>query len=176
MALDEGSAAELFQAGAGRGQGLAGALCTCTGVHHERVSYPQSLPVCRAIGNLDGLTVNRNHHGWSFTYCTPADERLDALSSDGGHGRGHGLGGGQPVGVVVAGGKVTDVVDVAEHEGHGAEPTQTTASRAEVLSVRPFVALHVQQRVSVVDKASSVGTERHVRTLAVSGDEEAVGC
>lgn len=52
----------------------------------------------------------------------PADERLDALSSDGGHGHGHGLRRGQPVRVVVAGGKVADVVDVAEHEGHGAEP------------------------------------------------------
>ena len=57
----------------------------------------------------------------------PADERLDILSSDGGHGHGHGLGRGQPVGVVVAGGEVADIVDVAEHEGHGAEPAQTAA-------------------------------------------------
>lgn len=98
-----------------------------------------------------------NHHGWSFTHCTPtgktpttgpltscfiltvdtlpplfplpADERLDALSSDGGHGHGHGLWRGQPIGVVVAGGEVADVVDVAEHERHGAEPAQTAASR-----------------------------------------------
>lgn len=60
----------------------------------------------------------------------PADERLDALSSDGGHGHGHGLRRGQPVRVVVAGGKVADVVDVAEHEGHGAEPAQAAASCA----------------------------------------------
>lgn len=60
----------------------------------------------------------------------PADVRLDALSSDGGHGHGHGLGRGQPVGVVVAGGEVADVVDVAEHEGHCAEPAQTAAGRA----------------------------------------------
>lgn len=32
VALDEGSAAELLQAGAGGGQGLAGALCTRTSV------------------------------------------------------------------------------------------------------------------------------------------------
>jgi len=176
MALYEGSTAELLQAGARGGQGLAGALRTCAGVHHEGVSYPQSRPARRATGNLDGLTVDCNHHGWSFTHCTPADERLDALSSDGGHGHGHGLGCGQPVGVVVAGGKVADVVDIAEHEGHGAEPAQTAAGRAKVLSVRPLVTLHVQQRVSVIDEASSIGTERHILTLAVTGDEEAVGC
>lgn len=60
----------------------------------------------------------------------PADERLDALPGDGGHAHGHGLRRGQPVGVVVAGGKVADVVDVAEHEGHGAEPAQAAARRA----------------------------------------------
>lgn len=60
----------------------------------------------------------------------PADEGLDALSGDGGHGHGHGLRRGQPIGVVVAGGEVADVVDVAEHEGHGAEPAQAAASRA----------------------------------------------
>ena len=32
VALNEGSAAELLQAGAGGGQGLTGALCTRTGV------------------------------------------------------------------------------------------------------------------------------------------------
>ena len=60
----------------------------------------------------------------------PADERLDALSGDGGHGHGHGLRRGQPVGVVIAGGEIADIVDVAEHEGHGAEPAQTAAGRA----------------------------------------------
>lgn len=98
-----------------------------------------------------------NHHGWSFTHCTPtrkkpdkspltscfiltldtlpplftlpADVRLDALSGDRGHGHGHRLGRGQPVRVVVAGGEVADVVYVAEHERHGAEPAQTAASR-----------------------------------------------
>lgn len=62
--------------------------------------------------------------------CTlPADVRLDALSSDGGHGHGHRFGRGQPIRVVVAGGEVADVVDVAEHERHGAEPAQAAASR-----------------------------------------------
>lgn len=98
-----------------------------------------------------------NHHGWSFTHCTPtckktekspltscfiktldtllslftlpADVRLDTLSSDGGHGHGHRFRRGQPIRVVVAGGEVADVVYVAEHERHGAEPAQTAASR-----------------------------------------------
>ena len=58
----------------------------------------------------------------------PADVGFDALSSDGVHGHGHGFRRGQPIGVVVAGGKVTDVVDVAEEEGHGAELPQTAPS------------------------------------------------
>lgn len=53
---------------------------------------------------------------------------------------------------------------------------QRNCFRTEVLSVRPLVALHVQQGVSVVDEACSVWTEGYVLTLAVSGDEEAVGC
>lgn len=40
----------------------------------------------------------------------------------------------------------------------------------------PFVALHVQQGVSVVDEVGSLRTEGHVLSLAVTGDEEAVGC
>lgn len=48
--------------------------------------------------------------------------------------------------------------------------------RTEVLAVSPFVALHVQQGVSVIDEVGSVGTEGHVLSLAVTGDEEAVGC
>ena len=38
-----------------------------------------------------------------------------------------------------------------------------------------LVALHVQQGVSVVDEAGSVGAEGDVLALAVAGDEEAVG-
>lgn len=48
--------------------------------------------------------------------------------------------------------------------------------RTEILAVSPFVALHVQQGVSVIDEVGSVGTEGHVLSLAVTGDEEAVGC
>lgn len=114
-------------------------------MHHEGVSDPQKIPVVWTRRNLNGLTVDRDDHGWDFTHCTPADEGLDALSSDGGHGHRHGLLRGQPVRVVVTRGEVTHVVDVTEHEGHRAEATQTAAGRTEVLSVRPLVALDVQQ-------------------------------
>lgn len=38
--------------------------------HHEGIANPKRIPSLRTMGNLDGLTVNCNHHGWSFTYCT----------------------------------------------------------------------------------------------------------
>lgn len=97
----------------------------------------------------DGLTVNGYHHGRGFTHGTPAhtymtacelnerciylkskhmdgndipaDEGFDALTSDGCHAHGHGLRGGEPVGVVITGGKIAHIVDVTEQEGHGAE-------------------------------------------------------
>lgn len=62
--------------------------------------------------------------------CLPADVRLDALSSHSLHRHRHGSRSGQPVGVVVTGSKVADVVYVAEHERHGAESAQTAAGRA----------------------------------------------
>lgn len=51
----------------------------------------------------------------------PADEGFDAFTSDRCHAHGHGLRGGEPVGVIITGGKVAHVVDVTEQEGHGAE-------------------------------------------------------
>lgn len=53
---------------------LSTKVLVCIGVmsyHHEGISYPQSFPARRASGDLDGLTVDCNHHGWSFTHCTP---------------------------------------------------------------------------------------------------------
>lgn len=46
----------------------------------------------------------------------------------------------------------------------------------QVLSMCPLIALHIQQRITIIDQASSVGTEGHILTLAVSGDEEAMSC
>lgn len=60
---------------------------------------------------------------------SPANEGPDVVPRDGCHGHGHGLWRGQPVRVVVPGGEVADVVDVAEEKGHGAELTQAAASR-----------------------------------------------
>lgn len=90
------------------------------------------------------MTVYRHHHGGCFAHCTPANEGPDVVPGDGRHGHGHGLWRGQPIGVVVSGGEVADVVDVAEEEGHRAELAQTAARRAQVLPVGPFVALHVE--------------------------------
>lgn len=61
---------------------------------------------------------------------SPADERPDVVPGDGRHGHGHGLGRGQPVGVVVPGGKVAHVIDVAEEEGHRTELAQAAPGRA----------------------------------------------
>lgn len=60
---------------------------------------------------------------------SPANEGPDVVPRDGCHRHGHGLRRGQPVGVIVPGGEVAHVVDVAEEEGHCAELAQTAASR-----------------------------------------------
>lgn len=61
---------------------------------------------------------------------SPANKWSDIVPGDGRHGHGHGLGCGQPVGVVVSGGEVTHVVDVAEEEGHRTELAQAAPGRA----------------------------------------------
>lgn len=121
MTLNEWSTTEFLQAGTRRGQSLARTLSTSTGVHDKGVANPQRVPAMRAWRDHDGLTVNCYDHGWGFTHSTPADEGFDAFTSDGCHAHGHGLRGGEPVGVVIAGGKVAHIVDVTEQEGHGAE-------------------------------------------------------
>ena len=57
----------------------------------------------------------------------PRDELLDLLRLDGGHHLRHGLGGAEPVAVVVATGVVAYVVQVAEHEGHSRESLKARA-------------------------------------------------
>lgn len=56
--------------------------------------------------------------------------RPDILSHEGGHVFGHGSVRGQPVGVVITGCEVADVVDIAEHEGHGAKSAQAATGCA----------------------------------------------
>lgn len=46
----------------------------------------------------------------------------------------------------------------------------------QVLSVRSLVALHVKQRISIVDEISPIRTVRDVLSLTVSGYEEAMSC
>lgn len=130
VALDEWCAAELLQTRAGGRQGLAGAFSAGAGVHDEGVANPEGGPAIGARRDLDGLAVHGHHHGWRLTHRTPADERPDVVPGDGRHGHGHGLGRGQPVGVVVPGGKVAHVIDVAEEEGHRTELAQAAPGRA----------------------------------------------
>lgn len=47
----------------------------CVYYHHEGKSDPQSFPIGRARWDLDGLTVDCNHHCWSFTYGTPTQAK-----------------------------------------------------------------------------------------------------
>lgn len=150
MALDERRASELFQTGAGGRQGLARTFSTGTGVHHEGVANPQRGPPGGALRDLNGLTMHGHHHGWRLAHGTPADKRPNVVPGDGRHGHGHGLRRGQPVGVVVPGGEVAHVVDVAEQEGHCAELAQAATGCAQILAVGPLVALHIEQGVPVV--------------------------
>lgn len=174
VALDEGGASELLQTRAGGGEGLARAFSPGAGVHHKGVADPERGPAGGALRDLDGLAVHGHHHGRSLTHSTPADEGPDVLPRDGSHGHGHGLRGGQPVGVVVAGREVADIVDVTEEEGHGTELPQTAARRAQVLAVRPLVALHVEQRVAVVEDFGPRRALGVVCCLTVPGHKEAV--
>lgn len=150
MTLDERCASELFQTGAGGRQGLARTFSTSTGVHHEGIADPQRRPPVGALRDLNGLTMHGHHHGWRLAHGTSADKRPDVVPSDGRHGHGHGLRRGQPVGVVVAGGEVAHVVDVAEQEGHRAELAQAAAGRAQILAMGSLVPLHVEKGVPVV--------------------------
>lgn len=120
------------------------------------------------------MTVHRHHHGWCFAHCTPANEGPDVVPGDGCHGHGHGLRRGQPIGVVVSGGEVADVVDVAEEEGHRAELAQTAARRAQVLPVGPLVALHIEQRVPMVENFGPWRTQWIICCLTMPGHKEAV--
>lgn len=55
-------------------------------------------------------------------------------------------------------------------------PGDIKARPTQVLSVGSFVALHIKQRISVVDEIGPIRTVRYVLSLAVSGYEEAVSC
>lgn len=175
MTFNEGSWTKLFQAGTGGGQGLTWALCSCACMHHEGVANPERIPSLRTMGNLDGLTVNCNHHGWSFTYCTSTNKWLDVLALQGLHAHWHGLWGGQPVRIVISWSKVANIIDVAEHERHGTEATKAAASRPQVLTVSSFISLNVQERKAFINLDSSMWALRCICCLAVTCDEESMG-
>lgn len=61
---------------------------------------------------------------------SPANKRSNIVPSDGCHRHWHGLWSGQPVGIVISGSEVADIVDIAEQEGHGTELAQAASSCA----------------------------------------------
>lgn len=130
VALDEWRTSKLFQAGPGGCEGLARTFGTSAGVHHKGIANPERGPPVGARRDLNGLAVHGHHHGRRLAHRTPANERSNIVPSDGCHGHRHGLRGGQPVGIIISGGEVADIVDVAEQEGHGTELAQAASSRA----------------------------------------------
>lgn len=61
---------------------------------------------------------------------SPANKRPDIVPRDGCHRHRHGLRRGQPVGIVISGGEVADIVDIAEQERHRTKLAQAASSRA----------------------------------------------
>lgn len=55
-------------------------------------------------------------------------------------------------------------------------PGEWKTLHTQVLPVRSLIALHIKQRISVVDEISPVGTVGNIPSLAVSGYEEAMSC
>jgi len=131
--------------------------------------------VLRALGNFGGLAVNGHRHRGDLTDGALRDVFLNGLAGDGVHHHGHGLLGGQPVGVVVALREVAHVVGVAEQVGHGAELAQAAARCTQVLRVRPAVSQHMQQREAGPHGHGVQGAGRVGRGLGVPGDHEAPG-
>lgn len=122
----------LLQPGCGWGGELYFYLVPCservlssTTYHEEGISDPQTPPSNWAVGNRDVLTVDRYGHSRGLAHRAAADVGLDFVLCHRHHGqRGSG---GQPVGLVIPAGVVTDVTRVAVQEGHGAEPSQAGA-------------------------------------------------
>lgn len=61
---------------------------------------------------------------------SPANKRSNIFPGDGCHRHWHGCWSGQPVGIIISGGEVADIVDIAEQEGHRTELAQAASSRA----------------------------------------------
>lgn len=130
VALDEWSTSKLFQTGPGGCEGLARTFGTSAGVHHKGIANPERGPPVGAGRDLNGLAVHGHHHGRCLAHRTPANKWSNVVPGDGCHRHWHGLRSGQPVGIIISGGEVADVVDIAEQEGHRAELAQAASSRA----------------------------------------------
>lgn len=121
VALYEGPGPEVPQAGAGRVEALAGALGSCVRVHQEAVALPHVVPVFWAVRNVHVLGMHSHGLGGSLAHRTLGNVLLHIRTLDRGHHHGHGLGGAQPVTVVIPAGVITHVVEVTEEVGHGGE-------------------------------------------------------
>lgn len=78
----------------------------------------------------------------------------------------------EPIGLVIATGVITDVVEVTEHKRHSAESLQAGARHTKILSMRSLVSFHVEQTVSVPHLGVVVGARGHLVRLAVADEEE----
>lgn len=99
---------------------MAGASHTEHLYAHKHMKQHTTLVSDIIFVHMDQLQQNAN---------VPADEGFDAFTSNRCHAHGHRLRGGEPVGVIITGGKVANVVDVTKQEGHGAEFPQAAACR-----------------------------------------------
>lgn len=81
--------------------------------HEKAVTCPQAVPAFRTVGNIGILTVHGNDLCRGLADGAPTDIESNALPLDWSHRRRHRLFSAQPVAVVVARGKLTNIVQIA---------------------------------------------------------------
>ncbi len=95
--------------------------------HNETVSYPKAAPPIRTVRNVNGLAVNGNYVGWCLTDTTSGNVCADSVLRNRHHwNRAVGW---KPIRFIISTGVVTDVVNVAEKEGHCAKPPYARTSK-----------------------------------------------
>ena len=152
LALDVRRGHKLLETRAGRQQVLTAALCSFGAVHHKAVARPQVEPAGRTRGQRLILTVQGYHISRGLAHRAATNEVLDAFAVHRFHAWRHGLGGGQPVGVVLILGVCALVVNVAAHHGHRGESLHAAATRAEFLATGARISVQVEQRVAVPER------------------------
>lgn len=175
VAFDEWRRSEGLETRTSRLKLLSAALRTGTSVHDKRPTNPHRLPVSWAFWNLLVLRVDSHDSGRGFADGASGDVLLDLGSSDVLHGHWHLLGSGQPVRVVVSRGNVALLVEVAEHEWHGAEHSWARTGGTEVLSVSSLVGLGEEKRVTVPELVGASWASWDGKLLGVTGEDEGVG-